>query len=89
MAWTKDLGFTVYVTNTVYNSGTQAAPVSTILAGSYQAIGFEKKMLSTRSIELSASRATQLDGGAIYGYRVIKPRELAKAVFTYGAETAI
>lgn len=87
--WTKDLGFETFVTNTVYNSGTQAAPVSTILAGSFQAIGFADKLLTTRNIELSGSRATQLDGGSIYGYRVIKPKELAKGVFTFGAESAI
>lgn len=89
MFWTKDLGFETYITNTVYNSGTQATPVSTILAGSFQAIGFAKKMLKTRDIELAAARATQIDGGAIYGYRVIKPKELAKGTFTFGAETAI
>jgi hypothetical protein len=89
MFWSKELGFDTYVTNTVYNAGTQAAPVSTVLAGSYQSIGFAKKQLATRSIELSASRSTQLDGGYIYGYRVIKPRELAKGAFTFGAESAI
>jgi hypothetical protein len=89
MFWTKDLGFDTYITNTVYNAGTQAAPVSTILAGSYQAIGFAEKMLKTRAIELSSARDTQLDGGIIYGYRVIKPKELAKLTATFGAESAI
>jgi hypothetical protein len=89
MFWTKDLGFEAYVTNTVYNSGTQAAPVSTVLAGSFQAIGYADQMLKTRAIELSGSRATQLDGGLIYGYRVIKPKELAKLTATFGAESAI
>jgi hypothetical protein len=89
MFWTKDLGFDTYITNTVYNAGTQAAPVSTVLAGSYQSIGYADKMLKTRSIELSGSRDTQLDGGIIYGYRVIKPKELAKLTATFGAESAI
>lgn len=89
MFWTKDLGFDVYVTNTVYNSGTQAAPVSTVLAGSYQAIGYADMMLKTRSIELSGTRGTQLDGGVILGYKLIKPKELAKLTATFGAETAI
>lgn len=89
MFWTKDLGFDTFVTNTVYNSGTQATPVSTILGGSFQSIGFTEKMLKTRDIELSGSRATQLDGGLIYGYRCIKPKELAKGIFTLGAETTI
>jgi hypothetical protein len=89
MFWTKDLGFDTYITNTVYNSGTQASPVSVALGGSYQAIGYADKMLKTRSIELSGSRATQLDGGVIYGYKLIKPKELAKSTLTWAAETAI
>jgi hypothetical protein len=89
MFWTKDLGFETFITNTVYNAGTQATPVSTVLAGSYQSIGFADKQLATRTIELSGSRGTQVDGGMIYGYRVIKPRELAKGTFTFGAESAI
>lgn len=89
MQWSKDLGFTTYVTNTVYNSGTAALPVSTILAGSYQAIGFDKRLLKTRNIELSGSRGTQIDGGLVYGYKTIKPKELAKGVFTFAAETQI
>jgi len=89
MFWTKDLGFTAYVTNTVYNAGTQATPVSTVLAGSYQSIGFAEQMLTTRAIELSGSRATQLDGGLVYGYRVLKPKELARGTFTFGAESSI
>lgn len=89
LQWSKDLGFSVYVTNTVYNSGTQASPVSTVLAGSYQSIGYADQMLSTRAIELSGSRATQIDGGMVYGYRVIKPKELAKLTATFGSESSI
>ena len=89
MFWTKDLGFDTYITNTVYNSGTQATPVSTVYAGSYQSIGFAEHLMQTRMIDLSASRAQQIDGGAVYGYKVIKPKELAKGVFTFGSETTI
>jgi len=89
MQWTKDLGFDMYVTNTVYNSGTAAAPVSTILAGTYQAIGYADHMLKTRSMELQNTRAVGVDGGIIYGYKLIKPKELAKAVYTFGSETSI
>ena len=89
MQWTKDLGFDTYVTNTVYNSGTQAVPVSLCFAGSYQAIGFADKQLVTRNLPLTGSRSTQVDGGLIYGYKVIKPKELVKATLTYGPETSI
>ena len=86
MFWTKDLGFDTYVTNTVYNSNT--TPVSVCFAGSYQAIGYADLQLATRTLPLTGSRATQVDGGLVYGYKVIKPRELIKATFTYGAESA-
>jgi hypothetical protein len=87
MAWTKDLGFDVFVTNTVYNSA--STPVSQVLAGSYQAIGYADKLLKTRTMELEGSRAVGVDGGLVYGYKVIKPKELALGAFTYIAETAI
>lgn len=89
MFWTKDLGYSTFVTNTVYNSGTQATPVSTILGGSFQSIGYADIQLAVRHIELSASRGTQVDGGAAYGYKTIKPKELAKLTATFGAETTI
>lgn len=89
MFWTKDLGFATYIANTVYNSGTQASPVSLCLAGSYQAVGFAEMMLKTRNIELSSTRGTQIDGGAVYGYKLIKPKELAKLTATFAAESTI
>ena len=89
MKWTDDLGFEVFVTNNLYNSGSQASPVHTILAGSFQAIGFAERMLMTRNIEMEGSRSRQCDGGNVYGYKVIKPKELAVLVATLGAETTI
>lgn len=90
MAWTDELGTgRVYVTNTVYNAGTQATPISTVLAGSYQAIGYADMLVPTRDIELAGSRATQLDGGLIFGKKLILPKQLAKGVWTKGATTTI
>jgi hypothetical protein len=87
MAWTNELGYDVYVTNTLYNSAD--TPVTQVLAGSYQAIGYADKQVPTRRIELEGSRAVGIDGGMIYGYKVIKPKELALGVFTYDGETTI
>lgn len=87
MAWTNELGYDVYVTNTLYNSAD--TPVTQVLAGSYQAIGYADKQVPTRRIELEGSRAVGIDGGMIYGYKVIKPKELALGVFTYSAETTM
>ena len=89
MFWTKDLGFDTYIANTVYNAGTQAVPISTILAGSYQAIGYSDVMLKTRTIPLSSTRGTQVDGGAAFGYKLVLPKQLAKLTATFGAESTI
>jgi len=87
MAWTNELGFDMYVTNTLYNSAT--TPVTKVLAGSYQSIGYTDIQLKTRRNELTNTRAVGIDGGLIYGYKVIKPKELALGSFTYAAETTI
>lgn len=85
MAYTKDLGFDVYVTNTVYQSG----GVHYCMAGSYQSIGFAKKMLGVRHLEAENSRAMLIDDVVLYGYKVIKPKELARMDLTPVAETTI
>lgn len=87
MAWTNELGFDVYVTNTIYNSAT--TPTTQVLAGSYQAIGYADIQVPTRKLVLEGSRAVGIDGGLIYGYKVIKPKELALGAFTYAVETTI
>lgn len=87
LSWSNELGFDMYVTNTLYESA--STPVTQVLAGSYQSIGYADKQLMTRRIELEGSRAVGIDGGLIYGYKVIKPKELALGAFTYAAETAI
>lgn len=87
LSWSNELGFDMYVTNTLYESA--STPVTQVLAGSYQSIGYADKQLITRRIELEGSRAVGIDGGLIYGYKVIKPKELALGAFTYAAETAI
>ena len=86
MQWTKDLGFDTYVTNTVYNSGTQAVPVS-LLRRKLSGYRFCGQTACHQNLPLTGSRATQVDGGLIYGYKVIKPKELVKATLTYGPET--
>ena len=89
MAWTDELGIDIYVSNNVYNSNTVASPVSTVCAGSYDAVAYADFMLESRSMPLEGSRAVALDGVTVYGAKVVKPMELAKIILTYTAETAI
>ena len=89
MAWTKELGFDIYVSNLVYNSNTSAAPVSTIMAGSYNAIGFADQVNKTEAFRHQSYFKDACRGLYTYGAKVLKPKELATAVLTYTAETAI
>lgn len=90
MSWAKgELGFDIYVSNLVNNSGTAAAPVSSILAGSYNAIGFADQVSETEAFRHQSYFADACRGLYTFGAKVLKPKELALATLTYTAETAI
>ena len=89
MQWTKDLGFDVFVTNNLPNSGTAASPIHNVLAGSYQSIGFADKLMKSETMRAEAAFADHVRGLHIFGKKVIKPLELVVGAFTYAAETAI
>ena len=86
MQWTKDLGFTVYVTNTINVDGNG---YHNCIAGSYQSIGFAEKLMKSRAMELEDSFAIGLSGLLVYGYKVLKPKELVKLALKPVAESAI
>jgi hypothetical protein len=90
MTWAKsELGFDMYVTNQVYNSGTAAAPVSYIMAGSYNAIGYAETLMKSEALRAEVRFTNHVRGLHVYGVKVIKPQELAYGVLTYTAESAI
>lgn len=85
MSWTKELGFDIFVSNNVYKSG----DVSTIMAGSYNAIGFADQISKTEAFRHQSYFKDACRGLYTYGAKVLKPKELATAVLTYTAETTI
>lgn len=89
MLWAKELGFDIFVTNQVYNSGSVAAPVSYVMAGSYNAIGYAETLLKSEAIRSETAFATHVRGLHVFGYRVLKPKELAYCALTYAAESSI
>lgn len=90
MMWAKqELGFDIYVTNQVYNSGSAAAPVSYCMAGSYNAIVYAEALMKSEALRAETAFATHVRGLHVFGAKVIKPKELAYATLTYAAETAI
>jgi len=89
MAWTDSLGFDIYVTNQVVNTGTVASPVSKVLAGAYNSIGFASQIMETEAVRLESSFDTGVRGLHVYGAKVIQPNLLHTATLTYAAETTI
>jgi hypothetical protein len=89
MAWTNELGFDVYVTNQVVNTGTVAVPVSKVMAGSYSAIAFAQQIIETESLRLEGSFDTGVRGLHVFGRKVVRPDLLCTATLTFAAESAI
>lgn len=89
MAWTDSLGFDIYVTNQVVNTGTVALPVSKVMAGAYNSIGFASQIMETEAVRLESSFDTGVRGLHVYGAKVIQPNLLHTATLTYVAETTI
>ena len=89
MLWTDALGFDVYVSNQVVNTGTVAVPISHIIAGSKNAIAFADQITETEDIRLEKTFDTAVRGLHTYGMKVIKPFEFVTGALTFAAETVI
>jgi len=89
MLWAKnELGFDIYLTEQVYNSGTFVLPVSYCMAGSYNAIVFAEALEKSEALRAETAFATHVRGLHVFGAKVIKPKELAYAKLTYTAEAS-
>ncbi len=89
MAWCDTLGFDIFITNQVVNTGSVATPVSQIMAGSYNSIAFADQITETEDIRLIDTFDTAVRGLHVYGAKTIKPKELVTGALTYGAESTI
>lgn len=89
MMWTNELGFDVYVTNQVINTGTTATPISHVMAGSKMAIAFADQVNETETLRNISTFDDLVRGLHNYGAKVIKPLELVTGAATYAAETTI
>lgn len=89
MLWAKYLGFDVYVSNQVVNTGTVAVPISHIIAGSKNAIAFADQITETEDIRLEKTFDTAVRGLHTYGMKVVKPLEFVTGALTFAAETVI
>lgn len=89
MMWCDTLGFDIYVTNQVVNTGTTAVPISQVMAGSGMALAFADQITETETMRAIATFDDLVRGLHVYGAKVIKPLELAAGALTFGAETTI
>lgn len=89
MSWANTLGIDIFVSNNLYNSGTAAAPVSTVIGGSYNSIVYEDVLNTSRMMPLESSFAMGLSGLLVFGAKVVKPNELCKMILTFASESAI
>lgn len=89
MAWTDELGFDVFVSNQVPNTGTLNAPVSHCLAGAYNSIVYAEQIIETETLRLENSFDDAVRGLHVYGGKTIRPDHLVHLSLTYAAETTI
>lgn len=89
MAWTNELGFEMYVSNQVVNTGTTAVPISHCLAGSKNAMAFAEQIVETEALRLENSFDDAVRGLHVYGHKIVKPNELCHLNLKYKVETVI
>jgi len=83
----KEWGFDIFVSNNLYNSGSAAAPVHSVMAGSYNAIGFADQVTKNEVLRSPTKFQDNCRGLYTFGAKVVKPKELALATLTYSAPT--
>lgn len=89
LSWTDQLGFDMFVTNQVKNTGTVAVPISQVMAGSYNSICYADQLTDTEELRLQTTFDTAVRGLHVYGGKIIRPKEIKLGVFTYAAESTI
>jgi hypothetical protein len=83
------LGFKVYVSNNINFTSTGETQVPNILAGSTNSIAFAQQIVKSAVVEREANFGTGYKGLAVWGAKVIKPKELVSNALTFVAETVI
>ena len=89
MMWCDTLGFDIYVTNQVINTGTEDTPISQIMAGSGMALAMADQILETETLRAINTFDDLVRGLHVFGVKVIKDQELVTGAATLGSETSI
>lgn len=83
------LGFKVYVSNNLNFTSSGETQVPNILAGSTNAIAFAQQILKAQVIDIEKNFGQGYKSLAVWGTKVVKPKELVSSALTFVAESVI
>jgi len=81
------MGFDVYESNNLYQTGTAPDYTTYGLAGVQEAISFAEQIVSVEAYRPESSFSDAVKGLHVYGYKVVQPKGLVALALTYSAET--
>jgi hypothetical protein len=81
------MGFDVYESNNLTQSGTAPAYTTYGLAGVRDAISFAEQIVKVEAYRPEGNFSDAVKGLHVYGYKVIQPKGLVALCLTYSAET--
>lgn len=82
------MGFKVYESNNLYQTGTAPNYTTIALAGVPEAISYAEQIVKVEAYRPEASFSDAVKGLHVYGYKVVQPKGLVAISLTYSAETS-
>jgi hypothetical protein len=81
------MGFKVYESNNLYQTGTTPNFTTYALAGVPEAISYAEQIVKVEAFRPESSFSDAVKGLHVYGYKVVQPKGLVALCLTYSAET--
>ena len=81
------MGFDVYESNNLYQTGTAPDYTTHAMAGQRDAISYAEQIVSVEAYKPESSFSDAVKGLHVYGFKVIQPKALVALTLTYSAET--
>ena len=83
----KIMGFNVFESNNLYQTGTAPDYTTECMAGVSAAITLAEQIVETEAYRPEAGFTDAMKGLHVYGYKVVQPEGLVRLTLTYAAET--
>ena len=81
------MGFDVYESNSLTQTGTAPDYTTEAMAGVPEAISYAEQIVEVEAYRPESSFSDAVKGLHVYGYKVIQPKGLVRLTLTYAAET--